>query len=83
MRERCGCWLWSSTGQTLSRQPDALYKPRRYAELSRVSLVVSAPAIPRESLQMSPELIVILFLVIVIAIPVIGYFVLKDFFKKR
>lgn len=46
-------------------------------------MAVSASVIPRESLQMSPELIVILFLIIVVAIPAVGYFVLKDFFKKR
>ena len=31
---------------------------------------------------MSPELIVALFLIPVIAIPVAGYFILKKFFKK-
>lgn len=32
---------------------------------------------------MSPELIVILFLIPVIAIPVVGYFILKNYFGKK
>jgi hypothetical protein len=32
---------------------------------------------------MNPETIVLLFLIPVIAIPVIGYFILRDFFRKR